>query len=96
MKKTHTSEFHDNGTGDVGLDDMLPEYDFDYRKARPNRFTVKSGKTPITVTLDSDIAEVFTTSEAVNAALRTFLSAITKDFEIKRRKRIRLAGSKTR
>lgn len=54
MKKTHTSEFHDNETGYVGLDDMLPEYDFDYQKARPNCFTVKSDRTPITVTLDAE------------------------------------------
>ena len=53
--------------------DMLPEYEFDYRKARPNRF---AGKASLTVTLDPDVAEVFTTSEAVNRALRALLSAI--------------------
>lgn len=56
--------------------DMLPEYDFDYLKAKINRFAIK--KSPITVTLDADIAEVFTDSEAENKALRAILSALPK------------------
>lgn len=44
--------------------DMLPEYNFDYSKAKVNRFAIKQA--PITVTLDADIAEVFKDSEAVN------------------------------
>jgi hypothetical protein len=43
--------------------DLLSEYKFDYRKARPNRF---ADRVPVTVTLDPDVAEVFTTSQAVN------------------------------
>lgn len=42
-------------------DDMLPEYNFDYSKARPNRFA--KGRT---VTLVSDVASVFNTSDSVN------------------------------
>ena len=57
-------------------DDLLPEYNFDYRKARPNRFVTEERETQITVTLDPDVAEVFKTSEAVNNALRAILSAI--------------------
>ena len=53
-------------------DDLLPEYDFDYSKARPNRFANKAVK----VILDPDIAKVFTTSEAVNHALRSLLSPL--------------------
>jgi hypothetical protein len=57
-------------------DDMLPEYDFDYLKSKPNRFAeLNSG---VTVVLDSDVAAVFTTSEAVNKALRAILSALPK------------------
>lgn len=56
--------------------DLLPEYNFDYRKARPNRFVTQKRETQITVTLDPDVAEVFKTSEAVNNALRAILSAI--------------------
>jgi len=56
-------------------DDLLPEYDFDYAKAKPNRFAV-SQKTRLAVVLDTDVAEVFTTPESVNRALRAFLDAI--------------------
>lgn len=63
-------------TQDPETDDMLPEYNFDYRKARPNRFSKKAA--PLTVTLDPDVAEIFNTSEAVNNALRAILAAIPK------------------
>ncbi|MBD2293025.1 hypothetical protein H6G06_05890 [Anabaena sphaerica FACHB-251] len=56
-------------------DDLLPEYNFDYSQARPNRFASTSEKR-ITVILDPDVAEIFQTSEAVNRALRCLLSAI--------------------
>ncbi|MEI7866793.1 MAG: hypothetical protein WCI11_02790 [Candidatus Methylumidiphilus sp.] len=56
--------------------DMLPDYDFDYSKSKSNRFAeLNSG---VTVVLDSDVAAVFTTSEAVNRALRAILSALPK------------------
>ncbi len=61
---------------DKVVDEMLPEYDFDYRKARPNRFAVTSDKATRTVVLDEDVADVFTTSEAVNTALRVLLSIV--------------------
>jgi hypothetical protein len=56
-------------------DELLPEYQFNYQKARPNRF-IKQSESLITITLDPDVAEVFKTSEAVNHALRSLLSAI--------------------
>ncbi|MDI6794680.1 MAG: hypothetical protein QME81_17745 [bacterium] len=51
-------------------DDMLPEYNFDYRKARPNRFAAQFDKKHLVVSLDPDVAKVFTTPESVNAVLR--------------------------
>ena len=36
-------------------DDMLPEYNFDYQKARPNRFAEKIYKDRRVVFLDPDI-----------------------------------------
>jgi len=54
--------------------DMLPEYNFDYSKAKINRFATK--QSPITVTLDADIAEIFKDSKAVNRALRAILLAL--------------------
>ncbi len=56
-------------------DELLSEYNFDYSKARPNRFA-QSTKETITITLDPDIASVFKNSESVNKALRLLLAAI--------------------
>ncbi|MGL5078143.1 MAG: hypothetical protein ACRDBG_20280 [Waterburya sp.] len=56
-------------------EDMLPEYNFDYNTARPNRFTASTDNT-ITVRLESDVAKIFKTSEDVNKALRAIISAI--------------------
>jgi len=54
--------------------DMLPEYNFDYSKAKPNRFAINQSL--ITVTLDADVAKIFNTSEVVNKVLRAILSAL--------------------
>ena len=51
-------------------DELRPEYDFDYSKARPNRFAGQVDKSQVVVMLDPDISEVFTTPESVNAILR--------------------------
>jgi hypothetical protein len=56
--------------------EMRAEYRFDYSKARPNRFAAKTGETPLVVVLDPDVAEVFTTPEAVNKALRALITAM--------------------
>lgn len=59
-------------------DELLPEYDLDYSKSKPNRFAEKYNEMKRTVILDSDVAENFPSSEAVNEALR-FLARITKE-----------------
>jgi len=88
MKNTSSSKkTQKHGRDEESADEMLPEYDFDYQKARPNRFAVHEGQPSRTVILDPDIAEVFTTSEAVNIALRAFLSAIPKDFDMASQKK---------
>ena len=46
---------------DDDQDDMLPEYDFDYGKAKPNRF---ADRIPVTVVLEDDVAQVFGTSDS--------------------------------
>ncbi len=48
---------------------MLPEYDLDYSKARPNRFANRI-KDRLVVMLDPDVSKVFTTPESVNQVLR--------------------------
>ena len=57
-------------------DDLLPEYDFDYSTARPNRFAAKLAPGSRIVTLDPDVAEVFTTPEAVNKVLRALINTM--------------------
>ncbi len=52
---------------------MLPEYDLDYSKARPNRFADRIVKDRLVVMLDPDVSEVFTTPESVNQILRALI-----------------------
>ncbi|MDX9992846.1 MAG: hypothetical protein RBS68_12475 [Anaerolineales bacterium] len=59
-------------------EDLRPEYDLDYSKAKPNRFAGRIAER-VVVVLDPDISEVFTTPESVNAALRALISAIPGD-----------------
>ncbi len=55
--------------------EMSPEYALDYSKAKKNRFAEDYH---ISVTLDSDVADVFKDSESVNKALRAIITAIPK------------------
>ncbi len=57
---------------------MRPEYDFDYRKARPNRFAQRVYKDHRVVILDPDISRVFPTSESVNTVLRALIPTMPK------------------
>ena len=54
-------------------DDLLPEYDFS--KAKPNPYAARALRRKAII-LEKDIAEVFTTSEQVNKALRAILEAV--------------------
>ena len=58
-------------------DDLLPEYNFDYSQARPNRFAEEMGKDRVVVVLDPDVAEVFKTPEAVNRVLRALITTMS-------------------
>jgi len=57
-------------------DDLLPEYNFDYSQARPNRFAGRMTTDSIVVVLDPDVAEVFKTPEAVNRVLRALITTM--------------------
>jgi hypothetical protein len=59
-------------------DELLPEYRFDYRKARPNRFADRVDQKRLVITLDPDVCKVFTTSEAVNSVLRALIEVMPK------------------
>jgi hypothetical protein len=78
MKRTHTPKLGANK-----VNDMLPKYYFDYRKARPNRFIERIDKNRRVVILDADIAEVFTTAESVNTILRALLTTMPKTAKVK-------------
>jgi len=57
-------------------DGLLPEYAFDYSKARPNRFAERIAEDNVVVVLDSDVAQVFTSAESVNAVLRALIQSM--------------------
>jgi hypothetical protein len=69
MKKTPTSKRRN-------VQEMAPEYRFDYRKAKPNRFAARMKEEPLVVMIEPDIAKVFTSAEQVNKALRALISAM--------------------
>ncbi|HXI25576.1 MAG TPA: hypothetical protein VNG71_17045 [Pyrinomonadaceae bacterium] len=72
MKKSRNSE--DNNA----KDNIRKEYRIDYSKSRPNRFLKMATEQPLVVMVDEDIARVFPTSESVNEALRTLITAMPK------------------
>jgi hypothetical protein len=58
-------------------DELLAEYHLDYQKAKPDRFATQNEKQKVTVVvLDPDVAQVFTTPESVNQALRTLIESM--------------------
>jgi hypothetical protein len=65
-------------------DDLLPEYRFDYAKSKPNRFATQAARSDLTVVLDRDVAEVFTTPESVNRALRALIEIVPQPQRLKR------------
>lgn len=58
--------------------DMLPEYRFDYSKAKPNRFAAQLKRGNRAVILDPDVAAVFSTPESVNAVLRALIETMPR------------------
>jgi len=71
MKKTSSSKIKT-------AKDLRAEYHFDYRQSRPNRFADKIDTIAVVVVLDPDVAEVFTTPESVNTALRALITAMPR------------------
>jgi hypothetical protein len=57
-------------------DEMRSHYDFDYSKARPNRFAERFSDETVAVVLDPDVAHVFQSSDSVNAFLRSAITAM--------------------
>jgi hypothetical protein len=66
---------------------MRSEYQFDYSKARPNRFASKMSDR-VAVVLEPDVAAVFKSSEDVNALLRSIISALPQKGHAQKTKRV--------
>ena len=70
MKKSKTLEKNLQ----VDPDEILPEYDFS--KARPNKYASRYKKGALVVTVDPEVARVFPTAEDVNQTLRSLAEII--------------------
>jgi hypothetical protein len=71
MKKTRTINRSPKSD-----EDMLPEYRFDYSKARPNRFAARLKRGSRALILDPDVAAIFSTPESVNPVLRALIETM--------------------
>jgi hypothetical protein len=68
MKKTKTNT-------EPKEDDLLPEYEIDYSKAKRNPYYKKN----VTfIEIDQEIADVFKTSENINKVLKAIVKSIPK------------------
>lgn len=70
-------------------DTMRDQYDFDYSKAKPNRFAAHMKRPVIAVVLEPDVASVFDSSAKVNAQLRSIITrrrARTRAVRVARRR----------
>lgn len=57
-------------------EERLPEYEFDYQEAKPNRFALAEQQR--VVILEPDVAEYFHNSEAVNRVLRALIEVMPR------------------
>lgn len=71
MKKTRTANQESKPK-----EDLLPEYRFDYSKARPNRFAARLKPGGRAVILEPNVAAIFSTTESVNAVLRALIETM--------------------
>ena len=71
MKKTSQGEARSNRA-----DALRPEYHFDYRKAKANRFAERTQPESVAVLLDPDVARFFESGESVNSLLRALMTAL--------------------
>jgi hypothetical protein len=74
MKKARS-----NKATDRSRTELRPQYEFDYAKARPNRFASRMTADVRAVVLDPEVAKVFTTPESVNAVLRALIETMPRD-----------------
>jgi hypothetical protein len=78
MKRGKPSKGSRRGSGG---DELRPEYDFS--RARPNKYAARYAKGSIVVTLDPDVAAVFPGAREANDALRV-LAAVMRRHRVRR------------
>ena len=78
MRKARTKKV---GQGRAGIDDILPEYDFS--RSRPNKYAARYAKGTLVVTLDPDVAAVFSGAREANEALRA-LAGLIRTYKVGR------------
>ena len=57
-------------------DTSKSHYEFDYSKAKPNRFAARLTQDSLMVIMDPDVAAIFRSSKAVNDSLRVLAAAV--------------------
>mgnify|MGYP007042448611 CR=1 FL=1 len=62
--------------GRIDVDDILPEYDFS--RARPNKYSSRYAAGSLVVVLEPDVAAVFPSAGEANEALRALAGIIQK------------------
>jgi hypothetical protein len=74
MRKTERKR--GKAVASVDADEILPEYDFS--RARPNKFASRYVADSMVVVLEPDVAAVFSTAVQANEALRVLAGLIQK------------------
>ncbi len=60
------------------VDDLRPEYAFDYSKAKKNPYATRLKGRVVAVVLEPDVAAAFPNSKAVNKQLRAVVRAVPR------------------
>jgi len=60
------------------IEDLRPEYSFDYSKARKNPYAARLKGRTVAVVLEPDVAAAFPTSKAVNRQLRAVVASVPR------------------
>ena len=63
-------------------DELRKHYNFDYSRAKPNRFADRFSEEAIAVVLDPDVHRYFPDSDAVNKALRALISLVPEERKV--------------
>jgi hypothetical protein len=56
--------------------DIRPQYRFDYRTSKPNRFAGRMPKNAVGVVLEPEVTSVFNSSDSANSFLRSVIKAM--------------------